>query len=118
MKHLKLTSFLLSFAFLASCFGPGVPQSPVKQPNKSRTDAEYDKRKDEDKNRSSVLSRSRKRLSGNTCEKELERDKNHDCEEQCGDIYSRRADREDCEELTVRQIEILVDIHEALEDPG
>ena len=113
MKNLKLTGFLFLFVFLASCVGSD--PSPT---TTLRSGADYyDDRIRNDTNRDDVLSRSRARLRGNTCEKELEKDKNHDCEEQCGDIYSRRADREDCEELTVRQIEILVDVHEALEDP-
>ena len=110
MKHLKLTSFLLSLALLASC--SGAPPPPITPPLR-----DYDTRKLSDTDRDDVMSRSRTRLRGNTCEKELEKDKNHDCEEQCKDIYSRRADREDCEELTVRQVEVLVKLHEALEDP-
>ena len=113
MKNLKLTGFLFLFVFLASCVGSAPSPSIT-----LKSDADYyDDRIRNDTNRDDVLSRSRARLRGNTCEKELEKDKNHDCEEQCGDIYSRRADREDCEELTVRQIEILVGVHEAVEDP-
>ena len=56
-----------------------------------------------------------KDTAGRTCEDED--DNRHDCVEQCRDIYSRRSDRDDCEELPIRQIEVLADLHELLEDP-
>ncbi len=45
-------------------------------------------------------------------------EQNHVCKEQCRDIYSQRDDRNDCEELTVAQIEHLDSLHSALKNPN
>ena len=111
---IKSTALALLFVFLADCGGP-----PAVTSNDGdrllRDDEDYDRRKREDENRGNILDRSRTRYTGRTCEDED--DNRHDCVEQCRDIYSRRSDREDCEELPIKQIEILEDLHELLEDP-
>ena len=54
---------------------------------------------------------SRTKRDRDTCEGD------RDCEEICDDIFRRRSDREDCEELTVGAVEKLEDVYEYLEDP-
>ena len=74
----------------------------------------YDERKRRDDDRREVLDRSYTRRSGNICEKE---DRDHECKDQCKEIYRRIRDRDDCEELTVSQVEGLYRIFTALESP-
>ena len=121
MSFFRLTGLALFFAFVLGCMPPA-PQTATpnvrggdRTPrNPPRTEREYDDRKDRDKDRDSVLNSSRKRHRGPKCEDE---DRDHDCRDQCKDIYSGR-DRKDCEELAVTQIENLHDLHEKLlEDP-
>ena len=107
MKYLKSLSGLLLFAFLAGCFGSPVGNNPDPV---NRSDEEYERKKQEDENRDAKLKDVR---MGRTCENE---DRDHDCKEQCGDIYTRRGDRDDCEELSVAFIERLEMLHEQLED--
>ena len=70
----------------------------------------------EDEDRGRILDRSRLRYSGPTC---ADQDDNlHECVEMCRDIYNRRSDRADCEELPIIQIEVLAELYEILlEDP-
>ena len=104
MNYLKSIGLLLLVSFLTGC--------PPAQPPQLLRD--YDERKRNDPDRRNVLTDSRERHRGRTCEQE---DRDHQCKEDCRDIYSRRGDREDCEELPVTQIEELIKIHELLEDP-
>lgn len=94
----------------------GCPPQPLNvntsNPNPIRDD--YDKRKNTDRDRGRVLTDARRRYSGRTCEQE---DRDHQCKEDCRDIYSRRGDRDDCEELPIAQITELIKLHELLEDP-
>ena len=78
-------------------------------------DIDYEQRRPPDLDRSSILDQSRRRYSGSTCEEED--DRKHECVDQCRYIYSRRSDRNDCEELPIAQIAVLAEIHELLEDP-
>ena len=115
MNYLKSLSGLLLFAFLAGCFGSSqTPLYPVKEGDPVRSGEEYDARKERDPNRRDVLADSRKRFSGKACEEE---DRDHDCKDQCRDIYTNRGDRDDCEDLSVMQIERLERLHELLEKP-
>ena len=109
MIYLKSIALALLFVSFSNCGQtPGnLQQNPLDRP--------YDQLKDRDENRRSVLDESRKRYSGSTCEEED--DRSHDCVDQCRDIYSRRSDRDDCEELPIAQIEMLAELHELLEDP-
>ncbi len=108
------------FSFVAGCFGPPqanippVPQQPAQPAVVNRPANYYNTRRERDDDRRSVLSHSRDRYKGKACEDE---DRDHDCKEQCRDIYNRRADREDCEELSISQIERLEELHDLLEDP-
>ena len=106
MNYLKSISLLLLVYSLTGC--------PPSQPPPSLVKRDYDARKTADKDRSNVLTDSRRRYSGRTCEQE---DRDHQCKEDCRDIYSRRGDRDDCEELPITQITELIKIHELLEDP-
>ena len=106
MSYFKSLSGLLLFAFLAGCFGSPVGNNPPVD----RSDEEYEQRKLDDEDREETLGIVR---TGRTCDKE---DRDHDCKEQCGDIYTRRGDREDCEELSVAFIERLEKLHEQLKD--
>ncbi|MCZ0933387.1 MAG: hypothetical protein OXJ52_09600 [Oligoflexia bacterium] len=91
------------------------PQGPgINDGSGVREDEEYDRRKDDDDNRGSVFDRSRSRRSGNICEDE---DRDHECKEQCKEMYRRIGDRDDCEELTVAQIGVLFELWEFLKEP-
>lgn len=122
MKNSYIIGVLFLGVFLTSCFGPGTPTPTPTDPRDrhrddrrvDRDDRYYDERRDRDEDRREVLDRSRDRYKGRACEDE---DRDHDCKEQCRDIYSRRGDREDCEELSVSQIESIHELHELLEDP-
>ena len=110
MIYLKSIALALLFAFLTNCGGGAsnqLQQNPLDRP--------YDELKDQDENRTSILEESRKRYSGSTCEEEDDRD--HECVDQCREIYNRRSDRDDCEELPIAQIQVLFELHELLEDP-
>ena len=116
MNYLKSLSGLLLFAFLAGCFGS--PQTSLPAPTKEgepvRSSEEYAAIKERNKDRPEVLESSKRRYSGTACEKE---DRDHDCKDQCRDIYTNRGDRDDCEDLSVMQIEMLDQLHELLEKP-
>ena len=84
-------------------------QQPAPSP---RSDREYDTRKRQDPERREVINDSRLRRRGTDCEAE---ERNHECKKLCREMYKRRADRDDCEELTVNQIDALMDVYEALE---
>ena len=120
MKHLYLTGLLFLAMSLTSCFGPGVTTqtTPGDNNNRPRTvdrdPGYYDDRKTRDEDRDRVLRDSRSRYKGKACEDEA---RGHDCKDQCRDIYTRRGDKEDCEELSVSQVEVLHELHELLEDP-
>ena len=115
MNYLKSLSGLLLFAFLAGCFGSQPPlPDPAKEGEPVRSSKEYEEIKKLDENRRDVLADSRKRFSGKACEEE---DRDHDCKDQCRDIYTNRGDRDDCEELSVMQIERLERLYELLEKP-
>lgn len=122
INNTKNSVYICIFFFamiLTSCFVPPAT-SPYPHPDgrdydRYRTpDRDYDRRKKEDEDRRRVIDRSRDRYQGQDCEDET---RGHDCQEQCRDIYSRRGDREDCEELSVTQVEKLHELHELLEDP-
>ncbi|MCY4321281.1 MAG: hypothetical protein OXC37_02605 [Bdellovibrionaceae bacterium] len=115
MNSFKLLVSGLALALLTSCFPEGGVQREIV--TIERDDREYDRRIREDEDRDRVMRTSRERRSGNTCEEELERDRDAQCREDCKEIYNRRGDRDDCEELTVAQIEVLLDLYELLEDP-
>ena len=112
MNKFYIVGFLFVSVFLAGCFGSSQPQ-PRPDRIDNRTDEYYEERISNDQDRDDVIRSSRERYSKNYCEDE---DKNHDCFDQCRDIYTRRADKNDCEELSIDQIERLVEIHEFLED--
>jgi len=106
MNYLKSIGLLL--LVLTGC--------PPSQPPRVNIpkDRDYESRKTNDRDRLNVLTDSKKRHRGKSCEEE---DRNHQCREDCRDIYSRRGDRDDCEELPVTQIDELIKLHELLEDP-
>ena len=102
MNYLKSISLLL-LVFLIGC-PPSQPPSLRDYGEKSRLDPD----------RSTVLKNARDRHRGRTCEQE---DKNHDCREQCDDIYSRRSFEEDCLEQPTTLVAEFAKIHEFLERP-
>ena len=113
MNYLKSIGSILVFSFLTGCFGPPQANNNPRQVV-NRDDAYYDRRRETDPDRRAVLDRTRTKYSGRACEDE---DRDHECKEQCRDIYSRRGDRDDCEELPVAQIDRLEKLHDLLEDP-
>ena len=107
MKFLKIL-FGSLLIFLMSCSsGSGGNRDDGYR----RTDDEYDQKRDRDSDRDDVIDRSRKRHGGGDCAGD------DDCEEICDDIYNRRRDKEDCEKLSSRQVELLLDVYETLERP-
>lgn len=125
MNLVKSTGLFLTFIFLSGCFpagNGGYNNNPNNnnlnnQPRNtgpSRSDSAYERRKEVDEDRSEVIEESRRRRRGSKCEDE---DRDHDCKDQCRDIYTRRSDREDCEELTVDQIANLEELDKILKDP-
>ncbi len=139
MKNFKTPLLFLGFAILIDCTGfvppanyqnnypsqgynpnyppPNAqrgynPNYPPQQPNAPpRNDADYDRRITRDADRDETLSRRRK---GRTCENE---NRNHECKQLCRTMYRRQNDREDCEELTIPDINKIFDIYEELENP-
>ena len=111
MNYFKLITPILLCGLIAGCFPPQSGNNPGAE---NRTDSYYDERKRRDDDRREVLDRSYTRRSGNVCEKE---DRDHECKEQCKEIYRRIRDRDDCEELTVSQVEKLHELYELLEKP-
>ena len=128
MDGLKKLKNGLLFVFLVGCTGV-VP--PVNYPPNStgynhstgyqtnnypplpRDEQDYNNRIAKDPNRAAVLKNSRDRLDGNSCENE---DTNHECRSLCKEMYRRKYDREECEELSVVQIEKLLDVHKKLKE--
>ena len=110
MIYSRITVLALLFVFLVDCGRSPAPPSPL-------TDRPYDQLADQDENRDSVLRQSRERYSGNTCEDEEEDNPGQECVEDCYDIYESRRFGQDCEELAIRQIEMLLELHDILEDP-
>ena len=106
MKQLFNSILLLGAFFLVSCIRPPVTQPPA-QP-KAPIDRNYETRKETDKDREIVIKKARRGAECSTSNK---------CENICEDIYSRRSDRQDCEELSVEQVEKLEALDEYLEKP-
>ena len=103
----KITGFLSLLIFLGAC---GNPLGGLGGYITYRTDAEYAQIQ---KNRAEVIRRTRQTYAGERCS---EQEKRHECYEDCDDIYNHRRDRQECEELTVTQIEKIKFVYTALED--
>ena len=102
--------FLIFLA--AGCIAPPLGGYGGGQRQYSRTSEDYDERRRSDRDRDSVLSRARSRYDSRTrCSADS------DCRKLCDDIYNRRKDREDCEALPSRQVEVLKEVYDILEDP-
>ncbi len=116
MNYLKSIGWITLFSFVAGCFGPPRPNtnSIVPPPTPVQREAGYYEKRRTRTERRSVLDKSKEKYKGKACEDE---DRDHDCKEQCRDIYSRRSEREDCEELSISQIERLEDLHDRVKDP-
>ena len=116
MNYFKLLTSVLLLGFIAGCVapssGPGINGDT--RFGVDRNDSGYDDIKDKDPDRLGVLRDSRTRRSGKICEDE---DRDHECKDLCKEMYRRIGDRDDCEELTVSQIEVLFEMYELLEDP-
>ena len=115
MNYLKLPALLALSFYLSSCGPPTPGAAPAAAEAPIRTERDYEEqRANNSENRRRTFERSRQRYSGSACEDE---DRDHECKEQCKDIYTRRSDREDCEELKTGQIEKLEELHKLLKDP-
>ena len=95
---------------------PTVTQRPVTQrpPTPPRDRDYYDNLRNRDRDRDRVLSRARDKSKR---DKSPECEGDDDCEDICSDIYRSRADKNDCEELSVAQVERLEEVSEVFEDP-
>lgn len=107
--RLILKGFFLSVGavFIIAC--QPAPDKPV------RTEKEYNDKIDRDEDRDNVIKDTRTRYKGQTCE-DLSGREQDDCEDICKEIYPNSKTRRECEELEVRLIEDLEEIHEILED--
>ena len=103
-----LLSVFLSL-FLGACFPSLVTGGGFTQ---RRTQADYDRINQNNQNRAEVIRRTSATYAGKKCSEE---DRRHQCYEDCEDIYNSRKDKNECEELTVRQIEKIKEVYEALE---
>lgn len=100
---LRVLVLLVSFVTV-SCNTP-VPQTGITADNN---------RVKVDQDRGDVLSRAQiqsKRLNQKRCEGD------DDCEDICKDIYKSRNNKDDCEQLSVDQVENLEALHDLLEKP-
>ncbi|MCZ0932399.1 MAG: hypothetical protein OXJ52_04510 [Oligoflexia bacterium] len=73
-----------------------------------RDDSDYTRRRTEDPDRDSTLSRAKK---GDSCENERS---NHECYDLCKEMYRRKDDKEECAELTPDNITAIYDVWTAL----
>ena len=109
MKKIKHLIYLVATALaIAGCLSAG-PPAPTPSGGINR---DYDGRRDRDTDRRGVLENSKRRYSDSSDCKGDE-----DCEEICEDIYNRRRDREDCEDLSLAQVKRLEEIYDFIEDP-
>ena len=107
IKHVKVLSIFLTMAI-----GIGFFTSCISSPPELVIDREYDDLRENDQDRDTVIDNAQERFpDSKVCEGD------DDCEEICDDIFSRRADREDCEELPIKQVERLEIVYEVFEDP-
>ncbi len=110
-----LTGLVLTGLTSCTPTGPaGAAGQPEDRPREriERSDREYRERRDKDEDRDRVISRYKERdRRGADCAGD------DDCEELCDDIYDRKRDKDDCEELSARNVELLAEIYEILEDP-
>ncbi len=104
MKYLKYIIFLPVCLFVVNC----VQQIPPVAPTKS--DTYYDTRNQDDDDRDEIL-RLAIEAGGKACSTD------DDCRDDCRDIYSRRKEKNECEELSITQVDRLKTIYETLEDP-
>ena len=119
MRFLKnIVGFALLGALLG-CIGieePNVPRIGEERDvvDVIRTDEEYYRKKIknlEEKLRRLSQYDDKKKDSRGECEGD------RDCEEICDDIFDRRRDREDCEELSIATVERFDEVYKLLEDP-
>ena len=61
-----------------------------------------------------VIRETGKKYGGNKCEEE---ERGHKCYEHCKEIYRKASNREDCENLTVGQVEKIKEMYDFLESP-
>ena len=112
MGFFRLTALALLFGFIFSCLPQG--QDGYSDIRVDRGDEAYNELKDRDPDRKYVLDTKGTRRSGRACEDE---DRDHECKDLCKEMYRRIGDRDDCEEQSVAQIEVLFDVYELLEEP-
>ncbi len=114
MKHFKYIIFLPALLFVVNCTTqPVAPivekKAPVPAP---KPESYYIEKAKRDLDKADTIERGKKKRDrGPICEGD------DDCEEICDDIYNSRRDRNDCEELSVAQVERFEEMYEILEDP-
>ena len=117
MNNLKNRISILGLAFLFGCTGMAPPAYPPDRfsstgaPPGTRSAEDYSRRIASDRDREETL---RNRRQGKTCENESS---SHECVKLCREMYRLEDDREDCEGLTVTDIEKIFKIHELLKNP-
>ena len=108
MRYIKFGLLVPIFLWFASCGITVQAPTPTVQP---KSDSYLDKRNADDTDRDSILKKARERADGKICEG------NDNCEGICDDIYSRRREQGECEELSIGQVKRLGEIYDALENP-
>ena len=111
MSYLKKVFILLYPVMILSLLGcPQAFKVPVEVPVVIQRD--YTQIKIADPDREDILKRAKKKKDKNSklCEKDEK------CEDICEDIFPR-GDRDDCEELSVKQVKRIEALHELFEDP-
>ncbi len=105
---MRYVSFLSVFLLFVNCTSEPTKTKVVPTPE-PKSDIYYIKRIERDINRKYVLDKA-KAQAGKVCKGD------EDCEDICDDIYSSRRERNDCEELSITQVNRFEGIYETLED--
>ena len=113
MTYIRLIKGLAGLFFLFGCAQTTTPE-PTGDPGRPRSNEHYDRRVENDPDRDDVIRNNKRRYRGDPCEDE---DRDHDCKEQCKEMYSGRRYRDECEEFSPAHVEALHEVWEILESP-
>ena len=119
MTKLSHILLLLGFTFTLVAWSPVsdttttqtdlVPLAPISD----RNDYEQ-RRRNQNTDRDDIIRETKKQYSGEDICEDLDKRDRKDCERICSDIYRRRGDKKECEELKVDLIEDLEKLYKAL----
>lgn len=109
LMYLKFLCLIGLTGFLIYCGTQPAPDPEVRRSAPDRSNSYYDKANKRE-GRDSALNRAKKRYTGPKCEGD------DDCEDICQKLYRNKV-RDECEELSIEQVEILKNIDEVFENP-